>query len=95
MARLFPRCTVYVDDMYTNPMGQFGRMKMSHMWAPDFDDLHKMADAIGLARRWFQANASTPHYDVSMSLRTKAIELGAEPVTMKELVRIMRDHKRG
>lgn len=25
--------TVYIDDMHRYPMGQFGRMKMSHMIA--------------------------------------------------------------
>ena len=43
--------TVYVDDMHLSPMGQFGRMKMSHMIADSTDELLAMADRIGLARR--------------------------------------------
>lgn len=65
--------TVYVDDMYKHPIGHFGRMKMSHMVADTFSELHDMADKIGLARKWFQGD----HYDVSMSLRRKAIAAGA------------------
>ena len=42
---------VYVDDMRAN----FGRMKMCHMIADTIDELHTMADRIGVARRWFQA----------------------------------------
>jgi len=66
--------TVYVDDMYKYPIGQFGRMKMSHMVADTLPELHAMADKIGLARKWFQKG---DHYDVSISLRAKAIAAGA------------------
>ena len=30
---------VYVDDMYKYPLGQFGRMKMSHMVADTTEEL--------------------------------------------------------
>jgi len=45
-----------------------------------------MADRIGLARRCLQA-AGTPreHFDVSMSLRKKAVAAGAVEITMREL----------
>ena len=78
--------TVYVDDMHLSPMGQFGRMKMSHMIADSTDELLAMADRIGLARRCLQA-AGTPreHFDVSMSLRKKAVAAGAVEITMREL----------
>ena len=42
---------VYVDDMYKHPMGQFRRMKMSHMIANTEAELHAMADAIGIDRK--------------------------------------------
>lgn len=73
--------TVYVDDMYKHPMGRFRRMKMSHMIADCEEELHAMADKIGLARKWYQGD----HYDVSMSLRAKAIAEGAKEITLKEL----------
>lgn len=73
--------TVYVDDMYKYPMGQFRRMKMSHMIADDEQELHYMAAAIGVARKWYQGD----HYDICMSMRDKAISLGAVPITLKEL----------
>lgn len=73
--------TVYVDDMFRYPMGEFRRMKMSHMMADTDEELHAMADRIGLARRWFQGD----HYDVSMSLRTQAIRHGAVPITLREM----------
>lgn len=73
--------TVFVDDMYRYPMGRFGRLKMSHMIATTEDELHAMAAAIGIARRWYQGD----HYDVSMSKRAAALHLGAIPVTMRQL----------
>lgn len=84
---------IYVDDMYTVKLGQFGRMKMSHMWSPDVEELHKMADSIGLDRKHFQIKNQFMHYDVSMSLRAKAVSLGAKEVTMRELARLVRDYR--
>lgn len=81
--------TVYVDDMYTVPMGQFRRMKMSHMIADTEAELHKMAAAIGVARKWYQGD----HYDVCMSVRAKAVKLGAKEVEMRELVKILKEIK--
>lgn len=39
--------TVFVDDMHLHPMGQFGRMKMSHMIADSDEELHAMAVEAG------------------------------------------------
>ncbi|MBA7526217.1 hypothetical protein ES705_18378 [subsurface metagenome] len=72
---------VYVDDMFI----PFGRMKMCHMAADTEEELHAMADRIGMKREWFQ-EGSIPHYDVSMSRRKLAVEHGAVEVTVRELV---------
>ena len=66
-------------DDYRAP---FGRMAMCHMKADTEDELHAMAALIGVARRWYQGD----HYDVCQSKRAKAIQLGAVPVTARELV---------
>jgi hypothetical protein len=73
--------TVYVDDMHAYPMGRFGRMKMSHMIATADDELHAMADRIGVARRWHQGD----HYDICKSKRDLAIAAGAVPITLRQL----------
>lgn len=76
--------TVYVDDMYKSPMGKFGRgllkMKMSHMIATSDDELHAMADRIGVSRKWFQGD----HYDICMAKRDAAIAAGAVPITLRQ-----------
>jgi hypothetical protein len=67
--------SVYVD----NAANQFGRMVMCHMIADTPDELHAMADRIGVARRWFQAppKASFWHYDICKSKRAEAVVAGA------------------
>lgn len=67
--------TVYVDDV----RHRFGRMVMCHMWADTPDELHAMADRIGIQRRWFQTppKASWDHYDISLSRKAQAIAAGA------------------
>lgn len=67
--------TVYVDDVRHT----YGRMVMCHMWADTTEELHAMADKIGVARKWLQQppHASWVHYDVSLGAKAKAIKLGA------------------
>lgn len=81
--------TVYVDDMYKHPMGQLGRMKMSHMIADTEQELHEMAQKIGMQRRWYQKD----HYDISISRRSKAVELGAVEVSMVDLASMCKRQK--
>ena len=83
--------TVYVDDMHRYAMGQFGRMKMSHMIADSEEELHAMADKIGVARHWYQGD----HYDIAISKRTLAIANGAVAVTLKQLACMSALQKRG
>jgi hypothetical protein len=78
--------SVYVDDMYRHPIGQFGRMKMSHMAADSTAELLAMADRVGCARRWLQhAGTDREHFDICLSKRAKAVEAGAIEVSMREL----------
>lgn len=76
---------VYVDN------GQFpyGRMKMAHMLADTLNELHDMADRLGLKRGWFQ-NHSAPHYDLCQAKRRLAIEYGAIEINRRELVTLIR-----
>lgn len=77
---------VYVDDMWKHPMGKFGRMKMSHMIADTEEELHAMADWLGLDRVHYQGD----HYDISLGYRGLAVLHGAVEITMRELAIKMR-----
>jgi hypothetical protein len=63
----------------------FGRMLMCHMVADTDEELHAMADRIGVARRWYQAKASTPHYDIALSKRLLAVQYGAIELNRRQL----------
>lgn len=76
---------VYIDDA----RNRFGRMVMCHMLADTLEELHAMAEAIGMKRAWFQPK-SFPHYDVSVSRRKVAVELGAVEMTQREIVGVIR-----
>lgn len=60
---------VYVDDMRAS----YGQMLMCHMVADSDQELHAMADEIGIKRRWFQGD----HYDIPLKIRRAALSLGA------------------
>jgi hypothetical protein len=76
---------VYVDFQRNS----LGRMKMCHMIADTLDELHAMAQAIGMRREWFQ-DTSFPHYDVSLTRRSEAVRRGAVELERREFVRRMR-----
>jgi hypothetical protein len=77
---------VYVDDMQAG----YGRMVMCHMLADTDDELHTMADRIGVARRWHQKNG-TPHshYDICKAKRALAVEFGAIEIGRREIAEII------
>lgn len=74
--------TVYVDDM----RAKFGRMVMCHLVADTLEELHAMADKIGVNRRWYQGPPKTrwPHYDIALSKRALAVAAGATEITRRE-----------
>jgi hypothetical protein len=69
--------SVYVD----NAIHPLRDMLMCHMFSPDLEALHGMADLIGMKRRWFQDPAtmrvSWPHYDIDEVRRSLAVDFGA------------------
>lgn len=76
---------VYVDSGAL----PFGRMKMCHMMADSLEELHAMADRLGLKREWFQ-HKSSPHYDLSQTKRQEALALGAIPMDRAKTVELIR-----
>jgi len=73
--------TVYVDDM----RAAYGRMVMCHMIADTDEELHAMADRIGVARRWHQTPPKhDSHYDIALSKRAVAVAAGAVEITWRQ-----------
>jgi hypothetical protein len=80
--------TVYVDDMMMQ--AKVGRVRAnarwSHLMADTPEELHEFAQRLGLRREWAQHEDDLPmlHYDVTMTKRKLAIELGAVEITWRE-----------
>ena len=74
--------TVYVDEIRSYPK------QWCHMWCDgDLDELHAMADKIGLKRSWFQTkNVHFLHYDLVPSKRALALKHGAEFMPLKDWI---------
>lgn len=64
---------VYVDN---ERIAWRGRL-WCHMVADTPDELHAFARRLGLKKGWFQSASIYPHYDITVSIRTRALELGA------------------
>ena len=78
--------TVYVDKA----IHKYRRMIMCHMMADTIEELHDMADKIGVNKKWFQSKASSPHYDICKSKRALAVFHGVKEVSRRELVEVIR-----
>lgn len=74
--------TVYVDKF---PPGWGKWTGGGHMLASDLDELHAMADRIGLRREWFQGHTTFAHYDVQRGKRALAVAAGAVEIGMGEI----------
>ena len=80
---------IYVDDFFA----PYGRMKMCHLLADTDEELHAMADRIGVARRHFQVTVSGQHYDVCAAKRQLAIAAGAVQVTVRQAAMMARQRR--
>ena len=75
-------------SVYVDPLANWGwRLGPScHLIADGLDELHDFAARLGLRRSWFQGEASTPHYDLTVNRRKLAVRLGAVELGRREFV---------
>ncbi|MBP0635183.1 DUF4031 domain-containing protein [Cupriavidus sp. AcVe19-6a] len=73
---------VYVDNARIAWRGR----QWCHLVADSLDELHRFAISLGLRRGWFQAQASLPHYDVTVEVRDVALSRGALAADRRTLV---------
>lgn len=82
--------SVYVDC----ERNHYRHMIMSHMVADSVDELHAMAQRLGLKRQWFQISRNgMPHYDICQTKRQVAITLGAVEIDRRKMVQLMKAHR--
>lgn len=71
---------VYVDNMnFPVKMGKNRTYIFSHLVADTVEELHEMADKIGVQRKWFQSGPTkgADHYDITLSKKALAVKFGA------------------
>ena len=74
---------ILVDRLRRYPSGYWCHMVTDS--SPE--DLHGFARRLGLRREQFQRHERLPHYDLRPNMREKALALGAEAVSSKDLFR--------
>jgi hypothetical protein len=87
---------VYIDNMYETGLGDFGRMKMSHMIADTTDELVAMAKRIGVKPKWIQYPGTyNEHFDVCLSMRCRAVCFGAIEIHWRDYARMVHERMEG
>lgn len=79
--------SVYIDKA----KNKYYRFTMSHMIADTPEELHAMAAKLGLMKKWFQDDASVPHYDIAQTKKMQALALGAVELGRREFVTKMNE----
>ncbi|HVN56159.1 MAG TPA: DUF4031 domain-containing protein [Anaerolineaceae bacterium] len=77
---------VYVDTLVNYGHQDWRRGEWCHMIADTLEELHDMAERIGLRREWFQNKPDHPHYDLRPLSRELAVKYGAIELSSLELV---------
>ena len=77
---------VYVDDFQLQAFVNGMNRRWSHLVADSSEELTVFARRLGLSAAWIQKRGTRgEHFDVTDSMRLKAIALGAEPISYFEL----------
>jgi uncharacterized protein DUF4031 len=73
---------VLVDELREYPHTRLPFRHWCHLVSDaDFEELHAFAASLGIPRHRFQGD----HYDLPPHLRARAVELGAEEVSARDL----------
>jgi hypothetical protein len=83
----------YVDSLREYPNAGLRFTEFCHLLADTREELHAMADELGIPRRFFQEHPYRWHHDLPAHLRAQAVALGAHEVTMHEVGALLRRRK--
>ena len=83
----------YVDTVRSYPNAGLRFTEFCHLLADTRDELHAMADALGIPRRFFQDHPWRWHHDLPEPLRPRAIELGAVEVDIHAVGALLRQRR--
>ena len=80
---------IYVDQLTNYPSESLSLelrragTRWAHLWCLDLDNLHSFARRLGLKRNWYQDRPRFPHYDIVPSVHRRALECGAELMSIQ------------
>jgi hypothetical protein len=79
--------SIYVDKLFTYPTEniaprakRYGRRWCHLVTDGDIEELHAFAEHIGCHRSWFQKHPRMSHYDLTPTMRARAVAAGATEV---------------
>ena len=87
--------SVYIDPLADNGWIMYSQqIPNCHLIADLEEELHALADKIGLRRAWFQprprGSLSRSHYDLTPSMRRRAVRAGAIELSREAFVEKIR-----
>ncbi|WAX58607.1 DUF4031 domain-containing protein [Jatrophihabitans cynanchi] len=85
----------YVDTVRAYPGAGLRHTHFCHLLADSREELHAMADALGIPRRFFQDHPWRWHHDLPEHMRPRAVELGAREVDLHTVGRLLRERRAG
>lgn len=83
----------YVDTVRAYPGAGLHFREFCHLLADTREELHAMAEAIGMPRRLFQDHPWRWHYDLPEHMRASAVRHGAREVTLHEVGALLRERR--
>jgi hypothetical protein len=83
----------YVDTVRSYPDAGLRFTEYCHLLADTREELHELAQRVGMPRIAFQDHPHRWHYDLPGHLRPVAVSLGAREVTMHEVGALLRRRK--
>jgi hypothetical protein len=83
----------YVDVVRSYPDSGLRFTDFCHLLADTRGELHAMADAIGMPRRFFQDHPWRWHYDLPVHLRALALASGALELTTRQVADLLRQRR--
>lgn len=87
--------SVYVDDMRKPVKLNRFTANWSHLYADTSEELNSIARILGLKLEWLQyAGTWKEHYDVTDTVRKKALELGVQSTTYRQTAVFMQQKKK-
>jgi hypothetical protein len=83
----------YVDTLRSYPDAGLRYTEFCHLLADTRDELHTLAEELGIPRRFFQDHPWRWHHDIPTHIRERAVQLGALEVTMHEVGSLLRSRR--